>query len=261
MKIINKIYNIEGHINKSIVLISDIHYSNKKDIKRLNYVLDNIKKIKPDYICIPGDITNKSIINDEEYLIDWLKKLTLICKVIVSIGNHEFYINKWKKIYGLNKELLKKISKIDNLYILDNKNIIIDEINFMGITIPIEYYKINKSVEDYNKLFDALKTNKKYYNILLCHSPVDIVNEELLKNRNINLILCGHTHGGAVLEIFRPIFKNNGFISANYKLFPKNVYGMLQIESTAIITTSGLKVLPFKLLNKLFSLEIVKINL
>ena len=102
MKIQNKTYNIKSNINKKIVLISDIHYSSKKDIKNLNIVLDRIKKINPDYICIPGDTIDKSEIKDSVQFINWLKKLTKISKVIVSIGNHEFYITKNK--FGLNRD-------------------------------------------------------------------------------------------------------------------------------------------------------------
>lgn len=256
MKIINKIYNIKSNINKKIVLISDIHYENKKDLKRLNSIFDNIKKINPDYICIPGDITNTSQIEDEIEFINWLKKLSSITKVIISIGNHEFYINKCKKIYGLNKKLLTKISKIKNLYLLDNDNVIIDDINFIGITVPVEYY-------DKEQYFYAwvknIKTIKKNYNILLCHSPQNIFDFNILEN--INLVLCGHMHGGVIFNFLRPIFKNRGLISPTRKLLPKNAYGHIKTKTPDILITSGTKVLPFKLLNKLFKPEVVKINL
>jgi len=258
MKIINKVYNINGALNKIIVLISDIHYSNKKDIKRLNYILDNIKKIKPDYICIPGDITDKSQVQDENDFIKWLKKLSSICKVIISIGNHEFYINKHKKIFGLNRKLLKKISNIDNLYLLDNKNMIIDNINFIGLTVPIEYYSNSKL---FYKCIKNINTDKKVYNILLCHSPINICDYNILKDKDINLILCGHMHGGVVPQFLRKILKNRGLISPNKGLFPKNAYGYLKIKNTNIIISSGIRILPFKLLNKLFRSEVVKINI
>ena len=260
MKLIKKIYNINSDLDKSVVLISDIHYSNKKDIKVLNYVLDNIKKIKPNYICIPGDIVNKSKINDEELFVEWLRKLSNVCKVIVSIGNHEFYINKYKKIYGLNKSFFNKISSIDNLFLLDNKNIIIDGINFIGLTLPIElYFDESNKLDEFNKYLKKVKTNKKYYNILLCHSPVNVVNSNKLDN--IDLVLCGHMHGGLVPSFVRKILKNTGFINPNFRLFPKNVYGLIKRNNTNVIITSGIRILPFKLLNKVFNPEVVKINL
>ena len=259
MRIINKIYNIDSKLNKSIVLISDIHYSNKKDINRLNIILDSIKEIKPNYICIPGDIINKSKVDDEKFILDWFNKLSNICKVIISIGNHEFYISKYKGIYGLNKVFFNKISKIDNIYLLDNKNILIDNINFIGITLPMEYYKEKYNLNSFNKYIDNIKTKEGYYNILLCHSPINISNKEVLKNREIDLVLCGHMHGGVVPRVLRPIFKTRGLISPNKRLFPKNAYGYIKIYNTCIIITSGIKVFPYKLLNKFFNPEIVKI--
>lgn len=259
MKIINKFYNINKKLNKNIVLISDIHYQDKKDIKVLNNILDNIKKLKPDYICIPGDITHKTFINDENEYINWFKKLSKISKVIISLGNHEFFINKHKKIYGLNKELLKKISNIKNIYLLDNENTIMDNINFIGLTIPMEYYKETK-YNDFHKCLNNLKTNKKYYNVLLCHSPMDICNKEVLKNKNIDLILCGHMHGGIVPKFMRKIFKNNGLISPNKRLFPKYAYGNIKINNTNIIISSGIKVIPFRIIN-FFSPEVVNIKI
>ena len=260
MKIINKFYNVNNKLGKNIVLISDIHYQDKKDIKVLNSLLDNIKKLKPDYICIPGDVTDESFIKDEEEFVNWLNKLSKVSKVIVSLGNHEFYIKKHKKIYGLNKELLKNISNIKNLYLLDNKNIIIDNINFIGLTIPVEYYKEIYKSDDLYKCLDNLNINKKYYNILLCHSPINICNKEILKNRNIDLILCGHMHGGIVPKCMRKIFKQRGLVSPNKRLFPKTVYGNIKIGNTNIIISSGIKVIPFRIINK-FSPEVVNIKI
>ena len=50
MRIVNKNYCIRGSIDKKIVLISDIHYKDKKDIKHLNKLFKNIKKVNPDFI-------------------------------------------------------------------------------------------------------------------------------------------------------------------------------------------------------------------
>ena len=259
MKVINKTYNINCNVNSNIVLISDLHYLNKNDITRLNYILDNISKIKPKFICIPGDIIDRSEVNDEDIFIDWLKRLSKIAKVIISIGNHEFYINKPEKIFGLNKDFYSKLSNIENLYLLDNKNIVIDNINFIGITMPIECFFEKQN--NFSNLLDKLKTDKRYYNILLCHSPINICDEKILKNKNINLVLCGHMHGGIVPNFLRPIFKTRGFISPSKTLFPKNAYGHLKILGTDIIITFGCKALPCEKLNSIFKPEIVKINL
>ena len=262
MRIVNKVYNINDSINKTIVLISDIHYYDKTDIKHLHKLLNRIKKINPDYICIPGDITDYAYIDNEELLIDWFKELSTICKVIISIGNHEFQISRTKKRYGFNKELNKKLKSINNVYVLDNDNVVIDNINFIGLTLPFEHYYYNKeSLESFNKYL-RVKNNSKNYSILLCHSPFNVCNKEIVNKLNVDLILCGHTHGGIIPRFLRCIIKNSGLISPNKKLFPKNVYGSIKIDNTNIIITSGISVLPkkFGILRHLLSSEVAIIK-
>ena len=92
------------------------------------------------------------------------------------------------------------------------------------------------NLEEFNKYLKKLKTYKKYYNVLLCHSPVNVVNSNKLKN--IDLVLCGHMHGGVVPNFIRKLFKTNGFINPQFKLFPKNAYGHVKRQNKNIIITS-----------------------
>ena len=265
MKIINRKYNLGNKLNKKIILISDMHYYSKKDIKRLNDVLDNIKKINPDYICIPGDTLDRANVLDFDLLIEWLEKLSNICKVIITLGNHEFYVNKRKGIYKLNNKNIDTIKKINNLYLLSNENIMLDGINFIGLVLPIEHYQFNnENEEEFKTYIKNIKTNNKYYNVLLCHSPVNISKKEILSKINIDLVLCGHMHGGVVPRFLRFLFRTKGLISPQKKLFPKNVYGNIKLRNKNVIITSGIKVLSeshFPLLSNVFSSEIVEINL
>ena len=257
MKITNKYYDF-SKIGKKIVHISDIHYYDKKDINLLNRVLNNIEIINPDFVCITGDITDISNVHDEEYFVDWLKKISNKYKTIIILGNHEYYIKKSKREFDLNHELIDKIKKIHNIYLLRNECVVIDNVNFIGMDFGIEYY-YNGNVYniDINKY-----VNKDCYNILLCHSPINI---EHILNNNVDLVLCGHMHGGMVPRILRPIFKRRGIISPTKKLFPKYVYGLKRIGNTKIITTSGIRAVSrinkFYLFSKFFNSEIVIINI
>lgn len=265
MKIVNKKYNLDSKLNIKIVLISDIHYYSKKDIKRLNDVLDNIKKINPDYICIPGDIIDKATVLDFDLLIEWLKKLSSVAKVIMTLGNHEFYVNKRNHIYKLNNKNINKIKKIDNLYLLNNENKIIDNINFIGLELPIEHYmSSNESEEEFKNYIKNIKTVENYYNIVLCHSPVNLSKKEILYKINVDLVLCGHMHGGMVPNFLKFLFGTKGLISPQKRLFPKNVYGNIKVGNKNVIITSGIKVLSeshFPFVGYVFSSEIVEINL
>ena len=260
MKIANKNYTIKGSIDTNIVLISDIHYYNKKDILHLNKVLDNIKNLKPNFICIPGDLLDESNVYDENYLIEWLTKLANVSKVILTLGNHELYINKSKKIYGLNNQLINRIKKIKNLYLLDNESKVINNINFTGVTLNTdEYHKEEKHIIDFNKY----NLDSEYYNIVLCHTPLSIINKTNLKN--IDLVLCGHMHGGLMPRFLRKIFKNSGLINPSKRLFPQNVYGKIQKQDSTIIITSGITVVShlnsFRILKNFFASEIVEIKI
>ncbi len=265
MKIINTNYNISGNILTKIVLISDIHYHSKQNLKILELVFENIKKINPNFICIPGDIIDEYNVEDEDVLIRWLKKLTKISIVIMSLGNHEYYFKKSDGIFKLNKNLLNKISKINNLYFLDGTNVTIGNINFIGLTLPIEYYMYGEKSSDFKEQLKLIKFDEKYYNVLLCHSPVNINKENIPENLNINLVLCGHMHGGIMPMFLRKIVKNRGLIDPRMRLFPKNVYGHLKINKTDVIITSGITVISninkFRFLRNLFVSEIVTVDI
>lgn len=265
MKIVNKTYNLGSNLNKSIVLISDLHYYDEKQLKHFNNILNNIKKLKPDYICITGDIIDTAKIPNFKGIEKWLEKLATITKVIMVLGNHEYYINRPKDIYGLNDDYINKIKNIENLYLLDNNNLILDNINFIGLSLPIEHYMFEKeSEEDFKKYMQNIKSKEEYYNILLCHSPINIVKDNIIKDIDVDLILCGHTHGGVVPWFLRGIFGTNGIISPSKSLFPKKCYGRIKKDNKNIIITSGITMLApshLKLVNKSLYSEVVKINL
>ena len=52
MKISKTYYKLDSSNNKRIILLSDIHYFNKKILPNLYEILDCIKKLNPDYICM-----------------------------------------------------------------------------------------------------------------------------------------------------------------------------------------------------------------
>lgn len=257
--------------DKLIISISDIHYDSKNDIKKLNNIKYSIEKIKPSFICIVGDLIDKPIINDEDLLINWLKELSKISEVIISLGNHD-YIYSRNKGYFYNEKFFSKIKKIKGVKLLDNEVYTCSDINFIGITNSIDYYKSHESVECFIKEVSRLKLNfdKNNYNILLCHSPIAITESKVLKNcsifKNIDLVLCGHMHAGIVPNILRPLLKNRGFISpSKKKLFINNAYGYLCKNNIDFVISGGItkasKTNPFSFLDIFFYREIVKIEI
>ena len=259
-------------IDKRIVLLSDIHYYGKKEKKYLDKVLAELRKIDYDYLCISGDLLDRSRVNDEELLIEWIKELANLSKVIISIGNHELTNDRKEHLYDFNEELYNKIKKIKKVYILDNEVYTDGNIRFIGLTLPVDfYYKYGE-----NKNYFMRYVNNKFkipfkdkYNILLCHSPKAITDLETFENikllNNVQLVLSGHMHAGVTPYWLRKILRGRGLIGPFKDLFPKNAYGHIEMKKTDVIISSGITTASncntFSFVDPLFMREITIIDL
>lgn len=250
-----------------IAHISDIHYDVKYNLKRFDILVDEISKIKPDYICITGDVLDTNLVFDKKdvynYLVCFVNRLCMISKVIITLGNHEMYgkTTNYKKIIN---DLKVNTAAI----ILDNELYKDGNICFIGFNPTEEYYnKRTKKllIRDVNNLKFKIEKNK--YNILLIHTPKDILSKKIYSNteivKNSDLILAGHTHGGMVPL---NVFGHMGLIAPEKTLFPINVRGHLKKDKTDLIICSGIVRLSnsahfFKYFNDLYSMHINSINI
>lgn len=272
----NNYYDMQKKYNKKIALFSDIHFNVKYNYQLFLDIINNLKKNKPDYICIPGDIIDNNSVLEKETLKNrlylFMEELSAISKVIISIGNHEKLYNepyrKYKDSHDI--EFFNKINDIENVYVLDNENKVFDNINFIGFNPSTAYYKDKENVDILIKDFNIIsnKIDKKYYNILLCHSPIRIMEDKVFKNtniKNIDLILSGHMHNGLVFSIFNKIKGTRGFIDPYHNLFPKLARGTLKKEKTSIVITGGVIKLAYDThlykFNKIYSTDIDYINI
>lgn len=266
-------YYIEtDNIEKKIILLTDLHYYNYKNIKKLNKIYESLKEEKFDYICIAGDFIDEGMISDIDCFITWLKAISSLAKTIISIGGHDIVKKKGTKEYYYNEELYSKIKKINNVVLLDNDVLEIDDIRFIGLTLPLDYYYRYKENLNYftrfvNNTFDCF--NDKY-NILLSHTPIPLTNLENYDDvkllNNIQLVLSGHTHAGIVPKFMRGIMKGRGIFSPHHgRLFPKNSYGHINKNNVDIIISSGVTKAshanPLPFLDVFFDKEITIINL
>lgn len=259
-------------IQKKILLISDIHFCNNKEKKYLEEVLEDIKKIEHDYLCISGDLLDTGNVEEFSWLLDWISSLAKLSKVIIGIGNHEQSSDAKKHEYAFNKQFYNKLNRLKNVRVLDNESYIDGGIRFIGLTLPLDYYYQYKESKSYfikcvNNTFPISYKDK--YNIVLCHTPVPFTDKEITKRiplfTNVQLVLCGHMHGGLLPKCLWKVGRGIGLIGPFHTVFPKGAYGTFQSGNCKIIVSSGITKISqvhfLSGLNSLFRRELTVISL
>ena len=157
----------------SFVFLSDIHIgsNNSKILKKIVLL---INQQNPRFVLIGGDLIDSSSFKIHD--LDEIKNI--YAPIYFVTGNHEYYIEDSRK--HLNS------FKNQNIKILDNKSVLEEQINIIGLSD-------NLKKDDKIKIFDNL-FNPDYFNLLLVHQP-SIWNS--LKEK-ANLTLSGHTHNGQI---------------------------------------------------------------
>lgn len=230
-----------------IALLSDIHYDSKTSQKLFNNIVNRVASLKPDYICIPGDLLDESNTPDITLLLEFLKDLAKINKVFISIGNHDLmYINDKKWTKDFNEKYFALMNNIKGVKVLNNSSASDGNINFIGYTAPFEHYEVNRSIDylvnDINTVLPEASP-KDVYNVILCHDPSilkvdDIDRIKVLKN--VKLMLSGHMHGGLIHPLIVNLFpQNKGLVSPDREFFPEYARGIVTIGNLTTIISEG----------------------
>ena len=190
-----KYKNFKGN-KKVICHISDVHLGAIYQKGFSEKIVRLIKDIYFDVLVITGDLCDGSL----QVEADWMEAFNSIDKPIIYItGNHE-------ELHGTYK-MLKETEKTKIKHIL-NKNIIIEDINFVCVDYECDFF------ETLNKI-KPLNSPNEIPNVLLAHVPK--LKPEELKDYNIFLFLCGHTHGGQFFPFHIPTYFANTCLWGLYK--------------------------------------------
>ena len=163
-----------------VVHISDIHYGTIINQKRLENIVNEINKIKPDIIVFTGDLYDESInMTDtlQSEVINTLNKLEVTIGKYAVSGNHDYSDTIFEDL----------ITKSGFTYLSNESKIIYNN----GPT-PIEIVGYPESRKD-NPDYTISLTD--YYKIALIHEPDELDN---IKDKGFDLVLSGHSHGGQV---------------------------------------------------------------
>lgn len=192
----------------TLALISDMHLKDTIDTFYFNSLIETIDNINPSYITLAGDyfhgLLGKYTFWNEQsrrHLLYYLHAFREIAPVIMSLGNHDI-----ERLHDKEKRKHFKSLESKDLYPLDNENIVLNDMNFMGYIPPKWAYPVDRIVRRKEKMIVKdiktvnFETKEDKMNILLSHLP-NILRDKYIMERcpelyKYDLVLSGHHHGG-----------------------------------------------------------------
>jgi len=221
-----------GLFDFSIVQISDLHIGGLIDKSFVKDSVEKINALKPDIVCITGDIVDTSLAYIEDAVLE-LNHIEAKHGIYYILGNHEYFHNPQEIIAFMQKT---------KLTLLLNESVAIEalKVNIVGVTDLIGY-RMDIYRPDIHQAFKGI--NKSYKSILLAHQPKFI--EELGEYRP-ELILSGHTHGGQIwpfkylVRLQQPYVKGLHRLSTGSYIYVNSGIGFwgppMRLDSQAEIT-------------------------
>lgn len=222
--------NTKNDAKLKFVVITDLH--NKEYGEKNADLAELVKEQNPDFIAVCGDMVNRGD-PDTTKMKDVLEKLSKIAPTYCCLGNHE-RDNAAK--FGTDfKSETKSTGAVllDNEYIKFTKNGKSVLIGGMSDYPYYEFYTPDDDVPSRTLWEEFAEKAKNNFIILLHHQPEYIAEDA--KKTDIDLIVCGHTHGG---QIQLPFI--GGVIAPNQGLFPKYDKGEFDLDGTKMIVCAGL---------------------
>src|ERR1035437_3791210 len=186
--------------NFRLVLISDLHADRHTDSKRFGNYIDKVNNLKPDLVLIGGDM----ISGNPQYIDTaavYVGKIKSKYGVFSCRGDHDYWAYRpdmQKSVTAITETMGKH-----NVPMLHNQNKTLD-INGARILITFVTYTYPDKIDPL-ELNNLLNVKKEDLNLLLLHQPEGGIPEKAA-DKNYDLMLSGHTHGGQITFIFP--FKN-----------------------------------------------------
>jgi len=211
-----------------IVVLSDIHGTEHgKDNQRL---IDSVRNANPDIIAITGDLidrfqTKNPVERQLEIAETLVKGIVPIAPVYYITGNHE-----WDS--GAVRPLLEMLEG-HGVQVLRNRYTRLESdgesILLAGVDDPNGPADMAKPREFIDRVFE---TEGAGFMVLLEHRNYNLKRSSEL---GVDLVLCGHAHGGMVRLPF-----TDGIIGPTLDLFPTYTNGIYTEGDTKTIVSRGL---------------------
>lgn len=199
---------------------------------------EKIKGANPEFVMILGDMVDNDT-GDYSAVVNLCNTLAEDFPVYYTLGNHE--LSFWESQNGEYLENLKNAINSTGATMLVNEMTEFttkdgDKITVAGLKqFPyFEYYAPDYD-NDENKLFQKYlnQENENHFSILMCHYPETYMWG--FDKYNIDLMACGHTHGG----LFRIPFVG-GVYAPEQGFMPKYSKGFYSNGNANMIISAGL---------------------
>lgn len=194
-----------------IVQISDLHITRSSSEHRIQKLVDKVNSLNPDAIVLTGDIIDDRASYVQEYF-PILDKLTAKGGVYFVIGNHEYYNGLGQILKSLHQTKIKHLMNEGEL--IADKNLYIGGVPDKSAAMMNSYFAIK--IEEASK-----KSNKQNYRVLLSHNPITA---DLVTDKNFDLVLSGHTHGGQIFPFNFLAEKANKYLAGLYEINGAHLY-------------------------------------
>ena len=217
-----------------IVQLTDLH--NKKYGKNNRKLVDMVRKQRPDFVVMTGDMLNATEV-DTEIVTSLIADIVKFAPVYFGYGNHEV---KWIRNYDTDlQELIEKKGAVvvNNSYVdVDIKGQHFRIGGYMGYYRAPHMLTHDADGQEREREFmeDFEQTDR--YKVLLNHIPTQWVDWRYIDEYDVDLIFTGHYHGGMI----RIPFINRGVIAPYVGWFPKNTKGSFYGEKAICILSTGL---------------------
>ena len=189
----------------TVALIADLHGAPTKP------VLASLQKQKPDMIAIAGDLRPGE---QAPYPLEFLSQCAALSPVYYSLGNHE------KTMSEADQEEIASagVTVLDNTWTVFKDGIFIGGLTSPYVTHWRKYEKDTGKPLLPETAWLADFEKQPGFKLLLDHHPENY--PKVTKNRNIDLILSGHAHGGQIR------IKGRGLFAPGQGFFPKYTGGV-----------------------------------
>ncbi len=196
-----------------IAQISDLHVGPTIKADYARKVVEQVNALKPDLIFFTGDMVDgsvESLTNDVEPL----RELTSTYGTYFVTGNHEYYsgVESW----------IEKVKELGMTYLHNEHRILkIDEasVAIAGVTDLMAHHTHKSHKIDPHKAMAGIPEGIPV--LMLAHQPGTA---ELTEGLSIDLMFCGHTHGGQYVPFSLAASRVHKYLAGLYQQGDMQVY-------------------------------------